>query len=976
MNTTIKCITYNLFFSLIAFVGLLVNPAGLCAQDVPSKATPEELWTQIESILVKEQNIASFRNILQLVRDNCGPDYSCLFQSYSSVQSNLERIFNIPAALYIGEELINIARKENALEDEAEAHLDQYRFFDASGDTRLSLTSLEKAGRLFEKIGNLSKLTYVRQSQIYNSLSFRGIDEVLPKMDSLLEQSKSRKDTASITSLLIRLTSLTQTYDHLEELESYLEDLELIAANKTGKEKYSIELRTTNGRANLARIRGDLAEAIHQVQKTLKVLEKKQDRWFEYHSLQLLAEMEWERGNRTTAKSYLEQAERVVTDLDLFMQLGIIYGLKSRFAEEESRPAKALEYLKQKLFYQKKWDSRNEGFNMQTFYLQQEKEQWAAEKERQELTLQLQNQQLRNSSIIIGLAVALALLLGLGFRFQQKKRRELAGQNSLIQQQSEKLKSLDAAKSRFFANVSHELRTPLTLVLGPIKTALKSGTLNNRNFTLLTMAQQNAENLLQLVASILDLSRMEHGKLKLEEKPESLFPLLRRIISSFESHAQREGIELTFDYQAEKDLRLQLDELKLKNILNNLLSNAIKFTQHGGKIKVTAIDKVNAIWLSVHDTGRGITSNDLPHVFDRFYQTEEENAPTEGGTGIGLAFCKELATIMGGKIWVESQSGAGSTFYVELPRKEVLGVPEEIEEVSPEEQPAITPVLTANGKAHKVNEHTPADGHRPTILVVEDNYSLRDYLTTILEPHYNVVTASNGEDALNLLNGNSNTKSQTNCKPSLIISDVMMPVMDGFQLMEKLKADNRYNRLPLIMLTARADIRDKLKALRIGVDDYLLKPFDEEEVLVRISNLLENYAIRKEMAVEDAAPKKEIPAISEQDRQWLETFETYIQQNLSNEMVNIPDLARQFAMSESSLLRQLKYLTGLTPAKYLQEMRLDKARQLLEQHVYKSVNQVAKEVGYQDAKSFSRSFKKRFGKSPREFMRSSEFLGQ
>jgi YesN/AraC family two-component response regulator len=311
---------------------------------------------------------------------------------------------------------------------------------------------------------------------------------------------------------------------------------------------------------------------------------------------------------------------------------------------------------------------------------------------------------------------------------------------------------------------------------------------------------------------------------------------------------------------------------------------------------------------------------------------------------------------MGGKIWVESEVKVGSTFYIELPRKEVLGVPKE-EEMDKVEVDA---TILLEDEAYKDSNN----GNRPTIMIVEDNYSLRDYLSTILNPYYEIIPARNGEEALNLLNDNG--------KPSLIISDVMMPVMDGFQLMEQLKADERYNRIPLIMLTARADIKDKLKALRIGVDDYLLKPFDEEEVLVRIGNLLENYNARKEMQVENKTPEKETPAMSQQDRQWLETFEAYIQENLSNEMINVAELARHFTMSESSLLRQLKYLTGLTPAKYLLEMRLDKARQMLEQRVYNSVHQVANEVGYQDARSFSRSFKKRFGKLPSAYLKTSE----
>ena len=571
--------------------------------------------------------------------------------------------------------------------------------------------------------------------------------------------------------------------------------------------------------------------------------------------------------------------------------------------------------------------------------------------------------------VIFAVTLLLAVLLGYSLINRKRAMRKLADQNRLIHLQSEQLKTLDASKSRFFANVSHELRTPLTLVLGPITTALKSGTLDSRNSSLLAMARKNAQSLLELVGSILDLSRMEHGKLTVEEQPERLFQLLRRIVSNFESYAEREGIELTFDYQAEEGLQVQLDRLKLQNILNNLLSNAIKFTPDGGKIKVTIVDRGNAIVLSVEDTGRGIPAHDLPYVFDRFYQSADENAPTEGGAGIGLAYCKELLAAMGGQIRVESQPEKGSTFHVELPRREVLGILEHVEEEYPAEQVAEAPILLSNGEALEEDTRALAESDRPTILVVEDNYSLRDYLAAILESQYKVVTARNGEDALNLLNGTSNAESQISLKPSLIISDVMMPVMDGFQLMEKLKADKRFNHLPLVMLTARADIRDRLKALRIGVDDYLLKPFVEEELLVRVANLLENYVARSEMAREGATSEVEIQAISQPDLQWLETFETYIQQNLSDEMLNIPELASQFAMSESSLLRQLKSLTGLTPAKYVQEMRMDKARQLLEQRKYNAVSEVGREVGYKDSRSFSRSFKKRFGKSPSEYLR-------
>ena len=536
----------------------------------------------------------------------------------------------------------------------------------------------------------------------------------------------------------------------------------------------------------------------------------------------------------------------------------------------------------------------------------------------------------------------------------------------------EELKNLDTTKSRFFANVSHELRTPLTLILGPIGSVLKSGEMSNRNFTHLKKAQQNGKELLKLVASILDLSKMESGKLELHEKPEMLFPLVRRISSAFESHAQRSGIEFTFDYQAEKDLQLQLDREKVETILNNLLSNAIKFTPSGENISIKTEDIGNAIRLSVADTGRGIHPGDLPDVFNRFYQSSQPDAPTEGGTGIGLALCQELTKMMGGKIWVESSLETGSTFFVELPRREVLGVRQSSVRQFDSQPVAEAPVLAPKPTD---NQAIQPSSNQATILIVEDNHSLRDYIQSILSPFYNTITAENGQAALKALcpsvesstvPGQGTDKAvelpTANCQ--LIVSDIMMPVMDGFQLLEKLKSDDRYRHLPVVMLTARADMQDRLRALRIGVDDYLLKPFEEEELLVRLENLLNNHDSRKAFLEENNGRVEGMPAVSQADQEWLRTFEASLKKQLANTGYSIAGMTTDFAMSESSLSRQLKRLTGLTPSRYFQELRLNEARRLLENRAFNTVTQVAYKVGFSDAASFNRAFKRRFGTSP------------
>lgn len=594
----------------------------------------------------------------------------------------------------------------------------------------------------------------------------------------------------------------------------------------------------------------------------------------------------------------------------------------------------------------------------------------------------------------------------------------VARQTKELQQQAEKLRNMDKVKSRFFANVSHELRTPITLIKGPIQSLLKNENLSNRGFTLLKKAQLSTDRLLKMVNEILDLTKLESGKLELEEKSIVLFPLLQRIISAFESHAQNNGIELSLKNEANPSLQIQLDKNKFETILHNFLSNALKFTPKNGQVAVVLKDLGTTLQLAVEDTGRGIHPDDLPHIFNRFYQTKRPDAAAEGGTGIGLALCAELAKLFKGKIGVTSVLGKGSSFYFEFPKKEIFKA------LSDEEAKAIyqkenksknieaSKSTIVNRNSTIVNRNSSiVNQDRPTILLVEDNYHLRDYIQFVLSEKYNVMTAENGEDALKVLSPSvrSPQSSQTEHiiidkieeaettleshhqmgeqtedlrtprmgglkTADLIISDVMMPIMDGFQLLEKLKSDDRYRHIPVVMLTARAEIKDKLKALRIGVDDYLVKPFEEEELLVRIENLLKYGQNRNLNALpikEDSAgntPKA--PVMSEEDMQWLETLESTVLEKMENVNFTVEHLAQALAMSKSSLERRLKRLLDMTVSNYIKEIRFNQARSLLEMGKHTSVKSVAYKVGFKDVKNFSRLFKKRFGKLP-----SAYFLG-
>ncbi len=542
--------------------------------------------------------------------------------------------------------------------------------------------------------------------------------------------------------------------------------------------------------------------------------------------------------------------------------------------------------------------------------------------------------------------------------------RAVRVRTATIEQQKEELKSLDKFKSRFFANVSHELRTPLTMILGPLESLLASNTAeksNERYF--LKLMRDNSRKLLRIVNDILDLSKLESGKLELKEEQVALQQFLRPILAQFASFAESNGIRFEVDNRVSEKTYLLLDADKVETILYNYLSNAIKYTPAGGRIKVSIFEEGENIRFEVCDSGLGIHKNDINHIFDRYYQSENTNRSDAGGTGIGLSLVSQLSELMGGKVGVKSSWGQGSTFFLTLPKKVIVEQPTTIEEEQAwdlaEEQMESAPV-----PLEKKNSKT--------VLIVEDNEALRKYLQNIIGKHYNTVTAENGHTALEYLKKSLEAGPDGKLLPDLILSDLMMPVMNGSQLLSSVKNDDRLCHLPFIMLTARVDAGTKLEALRVGVDDYLTKPFKEEELQARIHNLLKNYERRQIVEKQNQGSAKEISGtlihVSAEDRTWLAKFEEYVQENLTSDMLTVPEMAREFSMSESSLLRQLKRLTGLSPKQYLQEARLDLARQLLESGRYNTVSEVAYKVGYTHTPSFTRSFKERFGVPPSEML--------
>jgi signal transduction histidine kinase/DNA-binding response OmpR family regulator len=508
-----------------------------------------------------------------------------------------------------------------------------------------------------------------------------------------------------------------------------------------------------------------------------------------------------------------------------------------------------------------------------------------------------------------------------------------------IHEQAEALRQSQAARSRFFANISHELRTPLTLIMAPVKSAMHDIQTSERLKQYLRIIENNANTLRDRIDDLLALAQADAGNIKVNHDHVHLNALLERLMDSFNGFAKERHISLKLNNTLPASQVVQLDGRKLEQVLSNFLSNALKYSGTGTSVTLSCRQDKAILMFAVKDSGPGIQADELEKIFDRFYQVDG-TSEVSGGVGLGLALSRELALAMGGTVWAESDSMHGSTFFLSLPY--IAGVEDDIEAVNPTE---------AVFEERTVPSAAAGDAYTPRVLLVEDNHAMREFLTADLK-QFEIESCSNGREALDVL---ARMKKNSSL-PDLILSDVMMPVMDGFEMLRALKADPRLAAIPVIMLTARAGLEDKLEGLRIGVDDYIAKPFDMQELKVRIHNLL-----RKHMAARVDPDTDKSEAF---DQQWLKTVEQNILKNIGDSHFTISRLASDMHISERQFQRRIKSYTGLTANLYIREVRLYEAKRLLESRVVTTVAELAYKVGFEGPDYFSRLYLERFGHRP------------
>ncbi len=534
--------------------------------------------------------------------------------------------------------------------------------------------------------------------------------------------------------------------------------------------------------------------------------------------------------------------------------------------------------------------------------------------------------------------------------------------------QREHLAEVDRLKSRFFANISHEFRTPLTLILGPIR-KWRERTREEDEKKDLAVAERNAHRLLRLINQLLDLSKLEAGAMKLRASRMNIVPLIKGIAYSFESSAGMRGITLGVHIE-EHEIEVYSDKDMVEKILTNLLSNAFKFTPDGGgvTVKVTQFRTQNSelkvqnlVELLVADTGIGIPADQLDKVFDRFYQVDASQTRQQEGSGLGLALVKELVELHHGTIQVESEVGKGTTFTLRLPLGRSHLKDDEVEEASVSLEPTLSEVERvlvdkAGGVAPEEPEPEQVKGEKPIVLVVEDNADVRAYIKDYLVPAYQITEARDGmegiEKALEMI-------------PDLIISDVMMPKKDGYEVCRTLKLDDKTSHIPIILLTAKAASENKIEGLEIGADDYLIKPFEPKELLARVKNLIDLRRKLRQRFSESVPLRPGEIAVTSIDDLFLRKVATVVDQRMGDENLGVEELGQGVGMSRSQLHRKLTALTNQSPSDFIRYMRLHRAMALLKGNAG-TVAEVAYTVGFADPSHFSRRFHEVFGITPGE----------
>ncbi|MEM8908976.1 MAG: response regulator, partial [Bacteroidota bacterium] len=632
------------------------------------------------------------------------------------------------------------------------------------------------------------------------------------------------------------------------------------------------------------------------------------------YTLNELASMHNHMQEYTTALTYAEEAQ-ANAQADIYLTHDILRNLThantqlGRF-EQGITYSNALFELKDSIF-----DLEKEGAlaAMATQFELANQQRDIAKKD-----LKIAQQKHRLNQIIIGMLLAFLVFSALYLWLRQQWHKQKL--------EAQKLQELDQLKSTFFTNISHEFRTPLTLISSILEH--KPQRQPHEDITLTAkegkIVQRNADRLLELIDQLLDLAKLEAGKMRLALCESDLSQFLNQLLQSFESLAKQRNIQLQFISRQQPLLSL-FDPDKVEKIIINLLSNAFKFTPNDGKIVVLLQEKNGQAEIVVQDNGIGIPSEHMTHIFDRFHQVDASSTKAFEGSGIGLALVQQMVKAHHGQIRAESQAQQGTAFIVQLPLDPAVYQNDDrlLQQPAAPKRPKIPASLRPQPPTKSVETPSPDQASQPLIHLIEDNPDLRFILRQLLANDYQIIESANGQEGLEQAMAHI---------PDLILCDIMMPEMDGHAVCQALKKDHRTSHIPIILLSAKATQKEKIEGLELGADDYLVKPFDQNELLVRIQNLIQQRnELQRRFAQKVIYRTKDEKVLSKEDAFIKELLEI-IDREVANEQFGVEELSQAVHMSRSQLYRKVKALTGKTPNSFLRNIRLERAHQLLSQN--------------------------------------------
>ncbi|HEY5917781.1 MAG TPA: ATP-binding protein, partial [Chryseolinea sp.] len=651
------------------------------------------------------------------------------------------------------------------------------------------------------------------------------------------------------------------------------------------------------------------------------------------------------------ADRYLKQSLGMSRDLGLKRVSRYVYYALADLKMREGKTTEAFDYLK--AYYDINDSLLNAAQTRQIVQLETQ-----FEKEKQEQKIQLLEQEHRIErlwkNVLIAGSLLLVIVIIIVYRLQRLRSAKARLLLKTEQALNEQLKENDLMKSRFYANISHEFRTPLTLILGPLEAHMKSSKITHIEKRDLKTAQRNAYRLLDLVNQLLDLSKLEARKMELSVVRDNVTEFFLLITASFESLAEHKGISFLKNISTNDD-HIGFDKDKVEKIVTNILFNAFKFTSAGGQVGISIhlVKEKRELVICVADTGKGIPAKDQSTVFSPFYQLKYDGEDGHAGTGLGLSLVNELVKLYGGKIELRSDLNQGTCITVTLPVLEITLATEEQSTYSkpPEKKSPPLPEedIVIYDSSLELNK----------ILVVEDNVELRLFIASGFTNKFSVLLANDGEDGL--------SKAQEFI-PDVIISDVMMPRMNGLEFTNRIREDERTSHIPVIILTARADDESRISGLKYGANEYLAKPFLMEELQIRVDNILKQRRrlaakLKEDLILPVSLPEPAEPSL---DEKFVLRLRVITEENLSHPHFSVEVLAEKMNLSRAHLFRKVKALINISPSEFINDLRLQRAAQMIRSRT-DSVSQIGYAVGYNEQSYFSKRFRKKFGVSPTDY---------